>query len=131
MSEKKTTPKTTHGLTKAQLDNLKKILEQQKHDLLEKSHRAVDSFAKDRYQFPDAVDNASQEGDFSTEVRTLSRERNLMLKIDEALARIDIGEYGHCELCGTDIDVRRLEARPTATQCIECKTVEEMRERVS
>jgi DnaK suppressor protein len=79
--------------------------------------------------FPDPNDRATQEEEFSLELRTRDRERKLIKKIDEALERIEQENYGFCETCGVDIGVKRLEARPTATMCIDCKTLEEIREK--
>lgn len=79
--------------------------------------------------FPDPNDRATQESEFSLELRTRDRERKLIKKIDESFALLDTGEYGYCETCGIEIGVRRLEARPTATQCIDCKTLDEIREK--
>ncbi|MDP3053721.1 MAG: RNA polymerase-binding protein DksA, partial [Methylobacter sp.] len=72
---------------------------------------------------------ASQESEFSLELRTRDRERRLIKKIDEALKEIESGDYGFCESCGIEIGIRRLEARPTATLCIDCKTLDEIREK--
>ncbi|MBP9218412.1 MAG: RNA polymerase-binding protein DksA, partial [Sterolibacterium sp.] len=77
----------------------------------------------------DPNDRASQESDIALELRNRDRERKLIKKIDEALERIENGEYGYCDNCGIDISVKRLEARPTATLCIDCKTLEELREK--
>ncbi|MGH8548939.1 MAG: RNA polymerase-binding protein DksA, partial [Methylococcales bacterium] len=74
-------------------------------------------------------DRATQESEFGLELRTRDRERKLIKKIDESLASLDTGEYGYCESCGIDIGLRRLEARPTATLCIDCKTLDEIREK--
>jgi DnaK suppressor protein len=79
--------------------------------------------------FADPNDRATQEEEFTLELRTRDRERKLTKKIDESLQAIEIGEYGFCESCGAEIGIRRLEARPTATQCIDCKTMDEIRER--
>ena len=79
--------------------------------------------------FPDPNDRATQESEFSLELRTRDRERKLIKKIDESLQNVDRGDYGFCETCGIEIGLRRLEARPTATQCIDCKTLEELREK--
>jgi DnaK suppressor protein len=79
--------------------------------------------------FPDPNDRATQESEFSLELRTRDRERRLIKKIEDALSDIDSGDYGYCETCGVEIGIRRLEARPTATQCIDCKTLDEIRER--
>jgi DnaK suppressor protein len=83
----------------------------------------------DAANFPDPSDRATQESEFSLELRTRDRERRLIKKIDEALKEIESGDYGFCESCGIDIGIRRLEARPTATLCIDCKTLDEIREK--
>jgi len=77
----------------------------------------------------DPSDQATQEETFSLELRTRDRERKLIKKIDEALQRLEGGDYGYCEECGIEIGIRRLEARPTATLCIDCKTLDEVREK--
>jgi DnaK suppressor protein len=79
--------------------------------------------------FADPNDRASQESDMALELRNRDRERKLIKKIDETIARIDANEYGYCESCGVEIGLKRLEARPTATLCIDCKTLDELRER--
>ena len=79
--------------------------------------------------FPDPTDRATQESEFSLELRARDRERKLIKKIDESIGGIETDEYGYCEGCGVNIGVRRLEARPTATLCIDCKTLDEIRER--
>jgi DnaK suppressor protein len=79
--------------------------------------------------FADPNDRASQESDMSLELRNRDRERKLIKKIDETIGRIESGEYGYCDSCGVEIGLKRLEARPTATLCIDCKTLDEMRER--
>jgi DnaK suppressor protein len=81
--------------------------------------------------FADPNDRASQESDYSLELRNRDRERKLIKKIDETIARIDKDDYGYCENCGIEIGLKRLEARPTATLCIDCKTVDEQREKQS
>ena len=79
--------------------------------------------------FADPNDRASQESDMALELRNRDRERKLIKKIDETIARIDANEYGYCDSCGVEIGLKRLEARPTATLCIDCKTLDELRER--
>ena len=78
---------------------------------------------------PDPADRASQEEEFSLELRARDRERKLIKKIDETLQLIEDEEYGWCDSCGVEIGIRRLEARPTATLCIDCKTLAEIREK--
>jgi len=79
--------------------------------------------------FADPNDRATQESDMALELRNRDRERKLIKKINETIARIDAGDYGYCESCGVEIGLERLQARPTATLCIDCKTLEEIRER--
>ena len=83
----------------------------------------------DAANYADPADRATQEEEFSLELRTRDRERKLIKKIDESLTTIDTGEYGYCESCGIEIGIRRLEARPTATLCIDCKTLQEIKEK--
>ena len=105
------------------------ILEQWRQTLMEEVDRTVHHMKDDAANFPDPNDRASQETEFSIELRTRDRERKLLKKINEALDKLDAHEYGYCESCGAEIGIRRLEARPTATLCIECKTLEEIREK--
>ncbi|MEX0899896.1 MAG: RNA polymerase-binding protein DksA [Gammaproteobacteria bacterium] len=100
-----------------------------KQELMEEVDRTVHHMQDEAANFPDPNDRATQESEFSLELRTRDRERKLIKKIDEALVAIDADEYGWCETCGVEIGVRRLEARPTATQCIDCKTLDEIREK--
>ncbi len=100
-----------------------------KLELMEEVDRTVHHMQDEAANFPDPNDRATQESEFSLELRTRDRERKLIKKIDEALAAIDADEYGWCDTCGVEIGVRRLEARPTATQCIDCKTLDEIREK--
>jgi len=105
------------------------VLEAWKKDLMEEVDRTVHHMKDEAANFPDPNDRATQETDFSLELRTRDRERKLIKKIDEALDRLDAQDYGYCESCGVEIGIRRLEARPTATLCIDCKTLEEIREK--
>ena len=91
--------------------------------------RTVGHMKDDATNFPDPNDRATQEEEFSLELRTRDRERKLIKKINEAQKRLDDDEYGYCEECGIEIGVERLEARPTAELCFDCKTLEEKRER--
>jgi DnaK suppressor protein len=91
--------------------------------------RTVHQMQDDQTVFADPNDRASQESDMALELRNRDRERKLIKKIDETIVRIDAEDYGYCESCGAEIGLQRLEARPTATLCIDCKTLEEMRER--
>ncbi len=80
--------------------------------------------------YPDFTDRASFEENFNLELRERERERKLLKKIDQAILRISNLDYGYCEDCGSEIGLRRLEARPTATKCIECKTIAEIKEKL-
>ena len=105
------------------------ILRAWKADLMQEVDRTVHHMKDDAANFPDPNDRATQESEFSLELRTRDRERKLIKKIDEAIATLDSGDYGYCESCGVEIGIRRLEARPTATLCIDCKTLDEIREK--
>jgi DnaK suppressor protein len=116
-------------MSPGQVAHFRKILHAWKRELMEEVDRTVHHMQDDAANFPDPTDRATQESEFTLELRTRDRERKLIKKIDEALVRINRGEYGFCESCGADIGVRRLEARPTATLCIDCKTLDEIREK--
>ena len=92
-------------------------------------NRTMSHMQDESANFPDPMDRASQEEEFSLELRTRDRERKLIKKIDDSLEAIKNGEYGYCESCGADIGLRRLEARPTASMCIDCKTLDEIKEK--
>ena len=91
--------------------------------------RTVHTMQDEATIFADPNDRASQESDMSLELRNRDRERTLIKKIDETIARIIAKEYGYCDSCGVEIGLKRMEARPTAALCIDCKTLDEMRER--
>lgn len=109
--------------------HFREILQNWKRELMEEVDRTVHHMQDEAANFPDPNDRATQESEFSLELRTRDRERKLIKKIDEALGSIEADDYGYCETCGVEIGIRRLEARPTATQCIDCKTLDEIRER--
>lgn len=112
-----------------QIAHFRSILENWKSELMREVDRTVHHMQDDAANFPDPNDRATQESEFGLELRTRDRERKLIKKIDESLASLDSGDYGFCESCGIDIGLRRLEARPTATLCIDCKTLDEIREK--
>lgn len=116
-------------MNEAQLQHFTNILNKWKSELMEEVDRTVHHMQDDAANFPDPNDRATQESEFSLELRTRDRERKLIKKIDESLKNIENGDYGYCETCGVEIGIRRLEARPTATLCIDCKTLDEIRER--
>ena len=113
----------------AQRAHFRSILQGWKRELMEEVDRTVHHMQDEAANFPDPNDRATQESEFSLELRTRDRERKLIKKIDEAMANLDANEYGYCDSCGIEIGIRRLEARPTATQCIDCKQLDEIREK--
>ena len=113
----------------AQQEHFRAVLTNWKNELMIEVDRTVDHMRDDAANYPDPNDRASQESEFSLELRTRDRERKLLKKINESLSNLDVEEYGYCESCGIEIGVRRLEARPTADQCIDCKTLDEIREK--
>ncbi len=112
-----------------QVAHFREILLAWKRQLMEEVDGTVHHMRDDAANFPDPNDRATQESEFAMELRTRDRERKLIKKIDEALSQLDSREYGYCEACGVEIGIRRLEARPTATLCIDCKQLEEIREK--
>ncbi|MCH4874823.1 MULTISPECIES: RNA polymerase-binding protein DksA [Pseudomonas] len=106
-----------------------KILQKWKQDLMQEVDRTVDHMKDEAANFPDPADRASQEEEFSLELRARDRERKLIKKIDKTLQLIEDEEYGWCESCGVEIGIRRLEARPTADMCVDCKTLAEIKEK--
>ena len=113
----------------SQISHFQSILSNWKSGLMKEVDRTVHHMQDDAANFPDPNDRATQESEFGLELRTRDRERKLIKKIDESIADLDSGDYGFCESCGIDIGLRRLEARPTATLCIDCKTLDEIREK--
>ncbi len=116
-------------MNEAQTKHFVNILNSWKAQLMEEVDRTVHHMQDDAANFPDPNDRATQESEFSLELRTRDRERKLIKKIDDSLKDIESGDYGYCETCGIEIGIRRLEARPTATLCIDCKTLDEIREK--
>lgn len=112
-----------------QLTHFRTILTNIKLELSEDIDRTVHTMQDEATAFADPNDRATQESDMSLELRNRDRERKLIRKIDEIIAKIDAGDYGYCDKCGIEIGLNRLEARPTATLCIDCKTLEEIREK--
>ncbi|BBI99607.1 hypothetical protein FGKAn22_13000 [Ferrigenium kumadai] len=112
-----------------QLEHFRQILNGIKAELGQDIDRTVHTMQDEATVFADPNDRATQESDMSLELRNRDRERKLIKNIDKMLARIDAGDYGYCDKCGIEIGLSRLEARPTATLCIDCKTLDEIRER--
>jgi DnaK suppressor protein len=114
-----------------QMRHFRLILNQWKDQLMQEVDSTVGHMKEEAILYPDPLDRAAQEEGFNLELRTRDRERRLIKKIEMSLDKIDNGEYGYCQSCGTEIGLRRLEARPTADKCIDCKTFEEIREKQS
>lgn len=112
-----------------QLDHFRQIMNDIKAGLGKDIDRTVHTMQDEATVFADPNDRATQESDMGLELRNRDRERKLIKKINEMLAKIDAGEYGYCDNCGVEIGLDRLEARPTATLCIDCKTLDEIREK--
>lgn len=113
----------------AQVEHFRNLLIDWKQALMEEVERTVHHMQDEASNFPDPNDRATQEEEFALELRTRDRERKLIKKINESLLMLDSSDYGYCEICGGEIGIRRLEARPTATLCIDCKTLDEIKER--
>tara|TARA_R110000822_G_scaffold226254_10_gene358939 strand:+ start:12532 stop:12978 length:447 start_codon:yes stop_codon:yes gene_type:complete len=113
----------------AQKEHFKKMLLSWKRELMEEVDRTVSHMKDEASNFPDPADRATQEEEFSLELRTRDRERKLIKKIDSTMERIGSDDYGFCDQCGVDIGIRRLEARPTASLCVDCKTLDEIKEK--
>jgi DnaK suppressor protein len=116
-------------MNEQQHEHFRSILLNWKSELMEEVDRTVNHMKDEAANFPDPADRATQEEEFSLELRTRDRERKLIKKIDKTVDNIDANDYGYCEACGVDIGIKRLEARPTATLCIDCKTLDEIKER--
>jgi len=116
-------------MSPSQHEHFKAILHSWKTELMEEVDRTVGHMKDESANLPDPADRATQEEEFSLELRARDRERKLIKKIDQTLEHIERDEYGYCETCGIEIGIRRLEARPTATQCIDCKTLDEIKEK--
>lgn len=112
-----------------QKQHFQEILISWKEQLQIEQDRTADKIQKNVSHFPDESDRATHEEEFTLELRTRERERKLLSKISESIEDLKSDDYGYCASCGIEIGIRRLEARPTATRCIDCKTIEEIHER--
>jgi DnaK suppressor protein len=123
-------PKKTEEYMSAKMrEHFTKILTLLRKQIMEEADRTVNHMKDEAINYPDPNDRASQEEEFRLELRARDRERKLLKKIEESLQLLTDKEYGYCEVCGVEIGLRRLEARPTATLCIDCKTLDEIREK--
>ncbi|QIZ77681.1 RNA polymerase-binding protein DksA [Ferrimonas lipolytica] len=116
-------------MNETQLAHFKTILEAWRSQLREEVDRTLHHMQDEAANFPDPVDRAAQEEEFSLELRTRDRERKLIKKIEKTLVKVQEDDFGFCDSCGIEIGIRRLEARPTADQCIDCKTLAEIKEK--
>ena len=116
-------------MNESQREHFKGLLRAWKLELMEEVDRTVSHMKDEAANFPDPADRATQEEEFSLELRTRDRERKLIKKIDSTIERIEADDYGFCDQCGIEIGIRRLEARPTANLCVDCKTLDEIKER--
>ena len=112
-----------------QVEHFKNILLAWKQNLLDEVSKTIHLMQDENINHPDPNDRASQETDMSLELRNRDRERKLLKKIDSTILRVDADDYGWCDRCGIEIGIRRLEARPTAELCVDCKTLNEIKER--
>ena len=136
-----TNPTSLHGLlpyvekkneeymNENQREHFKNILKAWRLELMEEVDRTVSHMKDEAANFPDPADRATQEEEFSLELRTRDRERKLIKKIDKTLIRVEEDDYGFCDQCGIEVGIRRLEARPTADLCVDCKTLDEIKEK--
>lgn len=123
-------PKKTEEYMGAKMrEHFTKILTLLRKQIMEEADRTVHHMKDDLVNYADPNDRASQEEEFRLELRARDRERKLLKKIEESLQLLADKEYGYCEVCGVEIGLRRLEARPTATLCIDCKMLDEIREK--
>ncbi|ASK36532.1 RNA polymerase-binding protein DksA [Alcanivorax sp. N3-2A] len=116
-------------MNEAQRAHFRQILLAWRQELMEEADRTMHHLQDEVANLPDPADRATQEEEFALELRTRDRERKLLKKIEKVLDQIDKDDYGFCEACGVEIGIRRLEARPTADLCIDCKELAEIKER--
>jgi len=116
-------------MNEQQKDHFKRILLNWRNELMQEVDRTVHHMQDEAANPPDPADRATLEEEFSIELRTRDRERRLIKKIDSTIELIANDEYGYCDSCGVEIGIRRLEARPTANKCIDCKTLDEIKEK--
>lgn len=110
------------AMTKKQLEEFKKLLQGRLDELVGEARSTVSDLIEGEDNFPDPTDRATAESDRNFLLRIRDRERKLIVKITEAIERIEEGNFGECENCGDDIGIKRLRARPVTTLCIDCKT---------
>lgn len=116
-------------MNERQIEHFRAVLRAWKAELLEEATRTLMNMQDEAGNPSDQNDRATLEEEFNLELLTRERERKLINKINEAMTHLETGEYGYCASCGVEIGLKRLEARPTATLCIDCKSLDEIRER--
>lgn len=116
-------------MNEEQRAHFKHILETWRNQLREEVDKTVGNLQEEAENYADPVDRAAQEEEFAIELRTRDRERKLIKKIEKTLELIERNDFGYCESCGVEIGIRRLEARPTAELCIDCKSLDEIKEK--
>ena len=121
--------KNEEYMSEGQLEHFRQILIAWKEELMSEVDRTLNTMQDENTALPDVNDRATQEEEFAIELRTRDRERKLIRKIEQSIEAIKNDDYGFCETCGIEIGLRRLEARPTATLCIDCKTLAEIKEK--
>ena len=123
------TKKGEDYMSPEQIEHFRLILTNWRRELMEEVDRTVHHMQDDAANYPDPNDRATQESEFAMELRSRDRERKLIKKINSSLDKLDEGDYGYCEECGVEVGIKRLEARPTADMCVDCKTLDEIREK--
>ena len=121
--------KNEEYMSEGQLGHFRQILLAWKEELMSEVDRTLNTMQDENTALPDVNDRATQEEEFAIELRTRDRERKLIRKIEQSIEAIKNDDYGFCETCGIEIGLRRLEARPTATLCIDCKTLADIKEK--
>ncbi len=121
--------KNEEYMNESQIEHFRKILTAWHAQIMEEAERTKIQMQDEVAHFADPSDRATQEEEFSLELRNRDRERRLLKKIEQTLQRLSEDDYGFCDTCGIEIGLRRLEARPTAELCIDCKTLAEIREK--
>ncbi len=121
--------KSEKYMCQAQLAHFESILTAWRGELTDETSRTVNNIQDETANHPDPADRASQETDITLELRGRDRDRKLIKKIESSMAELKSGDFGYCENCGEEIGLKRLEARPTAKLCIDCKTLDEIREK--
>lgn len=112
-----------------QIEHFRKILKAWHVQIMEEAERTKSQMQDEVTNFADPADRATQEEEFSLELRNRDRERKLLKRIEQTLIKLNSGDYGYCDTCGIEIGLKRLEARPTAELCVDCKTLAELREK--